>query len=77
MAIQNLAKHPCAFVSIDELSEYLGLGRSTLYEMAAHGDLPSVRIPGRRVILIPIIEARRLAGVYSDQDVPSSESRAS
>lgn len=66
--IENIAKHPRAFVSIDELATYLGLGRSTLYEMVRFGDLPAVRIPGRRVILVPITEARRLAGVYSDQD---------
>ena len=36
-----------------EVAEFLRIGRNAVYEMAANGDLPSLRVGGSRVRFIP------------------------
>lgn len=54
-----------AMSDVAEVAVLVGLGRSTLYDAVARGEVRSVRV-GRR-ILIPESEVRRLLG-----DVPPS-----
>lgn len=36
-----------ALLSVDEVCEYLGLGKTTVYEMTRTGELPSMKIRNR------------------------------
>lgn len=36
-----------ALLSVEEVCEYLGLGKTTVYEMTRTGELPSMKIRGR------------------------------
>jgi excisionase family DNA binding protein len=42
-------------VSIDEAAERLGIGRTLMFEAAKRGDFPTIKIGGRRVISMSVI----------------------
>ena len=50
-------------ISILEAAEVLGISRSYAYQMAATGELPTLRL-GRR-ILVPVAALRELVGLDS------------
>lgn len=50
-------------ISILEAAEVLGISRSYAYQMAASGELPTLRL-GRR-ILVPVAALRELVGLDS------------
>ena len=51
VAVADETAHPLA-VSILDGSKLTNLGRSTLYELMAGGELPYVQIRGRRILLV-------------------------
>jgi excisionase family DNA binding protein len=53
---QDAAANPLA-VSIQDGSKRTNLGRSTLYELMAAGELPYVQIRGRRLLLVDDLAA--------------------
>lgn len=68
--IVDLATHPCAFVTVQELAEYLRVDEATIYRHIDKGALIVVRLgvgDGRRCIRIPISEARRYVGVAAGE----------
>ncbi|MBK5225425.1 MAG: helix-turn-helix domain-containing protein [Thermoleophilia bacterium] len=56
-------------VSVSEAAKLLGIGRSAAYEAVYRGDLPSVRL-GERRILIPMAGLKAFAnqGLNLDED---------
>ena len=51
-------------VRIAETAKYLSIGRSTLYELIAHGTVPTVHIG--RAVRIPTAALRKLVTELSD-----------
>jgi excisionase family DNA binding protein len=56
-----------AALSISEACNYSGLSRSTLYRLIEAGELPSIKVAGRR--LIRPVELDKLLGQASDDGV--------
>ncbi|MEZ1534840.1 helix-turn-helix domain-containing protein [Pseudomonas asiatica] len=48
---------PQLAISIDEAAKSIGVARSTIYEIVAHGELPSFKLGRRRMILMKELEA--------------------
>lgn len=46
---------------VEEAGRYFGLGRTSAYEAARRGDLPTIRF-GRRVV-VPTAQLRKLLGL--------------
>ena len=63
--IFDLARHEAAYVTVQELAQYLCVHERTLYHHIEKGALVCVRLggPGSSVLRIPISEARRYAQV--------------
>lgn len=55
-------------VSVSEAAKLLGIGRSAAYEAVYRGDIPSVRL-GERRILIPMVGLKAFANQGLDPDV--------
>ena len=47
----------CLVYTVTEAAELLGLGRSTAYELAATGELPTVRLGRRLMVTRPALTA--------------------
>lgn len=53
-------------VSVEEVAPILGIGRSSAYQLARSGQIPTLRL-GRR-LLVPVAALRRLLGeLHEDQ----------
>lgn len=62
--IRDIATHQEANVTIVALAEYLGVSTKTIYRHIAKGALSAIHVgPYRRVVRIPIREARAYCGV--------------
>ncbi len=48
-------------ITVEEMADALGIGRTGAYDAVRRGDLPSIRI-GRRIV-VPVAELRRLVGL--------------
>lgn len=53
-----------ATVTVEEAAQILGVGRSTAYESARTGDLPTIAF-GRRLV-VPVAKLRRMLGEAAD-----------
>ena len=51
------------YVEVCDLQSRLGISRQTAYRWAWRGDIPSVKIGGRRLIPLEALEARLEKGV--------------
>jgi excisionase family DNA binding protein len=52
---------------LDEAADALGIGKTTLKQLIANGDIPSLKIGKRRLVRRATLEkfiARREAGIY-------------
>ena len=58
MKLRNTGSHAKATLTIDETAERLGIGRSSAYQAAKAGQIPTIRI-GRR-LLVPVAALERL-----------------
>jgi excisionase family DNA binding protein len=56
-AITDLEKHPKNYVSIDQLADYVGVSRRTVYNHIDKGTLKAVKVGGS--LRIPVEEAKR------------------
>lgn len=61
-------------LTVEELAEALGIGRSTAYAAVRAGDIPSIRV-GRR-LLVPRVALERLLGEAGSEDDMSDPLRA-
>ena len=52
-------------VTVEEAAPILGIGRSSAYDAAHSGELPTLRI-GRR-LLVPVLSLRRMLGEFSPE----------
>jgi excisionase family DNA binding protein len=52
-------------VTLDEVAPILGVGRSTAYNAAKTGDIPTIRV-GKR-ILVPVAALRRMLGEIASE----------
>ena len=51
MSLQNLARLNADVLSVKEASAYMGVSRSTIYNLAKAGKLPLRKVAGRSLIL--------------------------
>jgi excisionase family DNA binding protein len=49
--VAGLAPQDCAGLPINAAADYLGIGRSSVYNLLAEGLIKSVQIRGRRIVL--------------------------
>jgi len=52
-----------ALLRVDDAAKYLSIGRSTLYELIARGDVPTVHIG--RAVRIPTAALKELVDTWS------------
>ncbi len=62
-----------AALSISEAARFLGLGRTKLYELIQHGDLPVVHLGGRT--LIRRLDAEALLNAHKFVAISTAEKR--
>jgi excisionase family DNA binding protein len=48
-----------SFYRVSEISQVLGICKSLAYELIATGEIPSVRIAGRKAIRVPATELEK------------------
>jgi excisionase family DNA binding protein len=64
-------------VSVEEAGRWLGLGRSSAYEAARRGELPTLRFNGR-TLRVPTARLRQMLGLAEparvSDELPKSES---
>lgn len=48
---------PAIALGIDEAARVIGVARSTLYEIAARGEIESFKLGRRRLILVKVLDA--------------------
>lgn len=58
MTIQSLDSHPKKYVSPEELAEYFGVPRRTIYHWVDKGALPAKKVCG--LLRITVVSARAL-----------------
>ena len=65
-----------ALIGINHLAQRLGLSRRTIHRILARGELPSIRIGGRRLVRIEAVQ-RWLAGYEATpgESLPSATHR--
>jgi excisionase family DNA binding protein len=68
----KLAELP-EILTVEEVAEYLGLGRSTCYDAARRGELPVLRV-GRR-LLIPKARLEEMLGGGTEPNGGSANAR--
>jgi excisionase family DNA binding protein len=66
-AKQGLSEHEPLTVSIRTAATMLGIGRSTLYELLGADEIETIRVGGRRLVMVASLKAfveakRRSAG---------------
>jgi excisionase family DNA binding protein len=63
--------------SVEEAAETMGIGRTTVYELLGSGELDSIKVGRRRVILADDIRAYFASRRASAQDSRLADTRAS
>jgi excisionase family DNA binding protein len=48
--------NPRATMTVPEAAERLGIGRNTAYQAAEHGELPTIRVGGRVLVLRSVLD---------------------
>lgn len=49
-------------ISVREAAVYLGVPEKTVYHWATHGTLPSIKLGGRRMLLVDAVKAAACGG---------------
>jgi hypothetical protein len=56
-------------VSVEEAGQWLGLGRSSAYEAARRGEIPTLRF--NRTLRVPTARLRVLLGIDTEEEPPT------
>lgn len=55
--MNQINQAPAIALGIDEAARVIGVARSTLYEIAARGEIESFKLGRRRLILVKVLDA--------------------